>query len=853
MDIFSVQDAGSYQMLYDECTFLCSTVIQSLDQQHAVTAASDLLFLLSGKRNRRTLFGTTARCTGNRSEDDHPTPLQAVLGVFAWAKTLVAQQEHGNDDHESVAPSVPPAYGRSKVARKRQLELASDYCAGGNKGQAAASPATSAALSMSHVDASKSCASARCQQLLDAIGMCLYFVALDCTLSDDAASSGSAGASKAARRIRKAILTNSECLQGILCMVLADPMTRRLRGTAPTVVAKGGTDSHNIVGMSSPIPCVHFTKRKNGEDASIASTPTSLASPCSAAGTPDSQCTSGSIDPTVAGRRIRKRRCFEQQQADTALDTIPERDDRMDFQGRTIAASMGNDDDKLSFASESPLQRKPYRGRGEANNGDADDLNSVASSTGSQMAKASDQLDQVTARILGSLLSVEKGTSKSGPCTHTCGKTDQNAYLISSYVPLIAITRIISGKCEGSEKSSIDDELVRDEDNGRGSGAEAMDDDEYNPLLETNRILGENGAIPLLSQALAETLTAVTRHLEQHANPPTGDGDPTPPRPECQGCLAALQDRVSMLVSLVDGASLLSESNRQQFCEEGFTTETGGFLIVGLIAVLRKLLDERGSSNSIFEGVWGEITLATLRMLTSLTHENKTAAKELEAAFVGTDDAKQEGSRSCGLDIVARILREAVRTTRRSIGTDGKLIYDSVIFCLNILANVVESGGSRRILSEMSVPSYDREGNQLFLSWLTRWLVGETHSFREAVTESTFGTSMSNHEERKLDAHEDEKLVTAGNGFVLLSCLLVDENDDEANADSSAYKIILSELSGDDRDAKMSFLKNTLKAFCNFYHYSIGELSVAIVAPVKLLIKRLELIQEKRRRLSLGC
>ena len=39
----------------------------------------------------------------------------------------------------------------------------------------------------------------------------------------------------------------------------------------------------------------------------------------------------------------------------------------------------------------------------------------------------------------------------------------------------------------------------------------------------------------------------------------------------------------------------------------------------------------------------------------------------------------------------------------------------------------------------------------------------------------------------------------------------------------------------------------TLKAFCNFYHYSVGDLSVAVIAPVVKLIAGLEKIDMVER------
>jgi hypothetical protein len=176
-----------------------------------------------------------------------------------------------------------------------------------------------------------------------------------------------------------------------------------------------------------------------------------------------------------------------------------------------------------------------------------------------------------------------------------------------------------------------------------------------------------------------------------------------------------------------------------------------------------------------------------------------------------------------------------------------KMRYDSVIFCLNTLTNVVESGGNRKILAEMEVPG--SHGKELFLTWLTRWVVSQTTSFRDAVVGSTFGSSPSKHASRQLDAQEEEKLVTAGNGFVLLACLMEDNRGGTDSAVTDGIRdLVLAQVPGDDSDTSITFMKNTLKAFCNFYHYSIGDLSVAVVAPVKKLIQQLEVIQSEMRR-----
>ena len=134
----------------------------------------------------------------------------------------------------------------------------------------------------------------------------------------------------------------------------------------------------------------------------------------------------------------------------------------------------------------------------------------------------------------------------------------------------MALKRIIAGKNETDDVSCIDD-------------VDEGQEEDDNPLFVTNRRLAENGVIPLLSQAMAHTLAAVTALVRQSQE----NCD------VCPGCLNYLHDRVSVLASLVDDASLMNDSNRRQFCEEGFTSESGGCLIVSLVSTLRCLADAK--------------------------------------------------------------------------------------------------------------------------------------------------------------------------------------------------------------------------------------------------------------------
>ena len=135
----------------------------------------------------------------------------------------------------------------------------------------------------------------------------------------------------------------------------------------------------------------------------------------------------------------------------------------------------------------------------------------------------------------------------------------------------------------------------------------------------------------------------------------------------------------------------------------------------------------------------------------------------------------------------------------------------------------------------------------LFLPWLVRLLSDETRTFRDAVIGSNFGSSPSKHAERCLTDQENEMLLTAGFGFALLTSLLVGtKNKGEKSMDDQRVEmrqLILPELPGNDARTKLTFVRKTLVAFCNLYHYSVNEdlsLSMLVLAPVKKLLVELD-------------
>ena len=99
-------------------------------------------------------------------------------------------------------------------------------------------------------------------------------------------------------------------------------------------------------------------------------------------------------------------------------------------------------------------------------------------------------------------------------------------------------------------------------------------------------------------------------------------------------------------------------------------------------------------------------------------------------------------------------------------------------------------------------------------------------------------------------ASEEDRLVAAGNACVLLACLMTEpeEISEEPESTNTIRNLIIEQMPKheDGSSTGVTMIINTLRAFCNFYHYSLGELSVAVVTPVKKLIQELEDLQAVR-------
>jgi hypothetical protein len=263
------------------------------------------------------------------------------------------------------------------------------------------------------------------------------------------------------------------------------------------------------------------------------------------------------------------------------------------------------------------------------------------------------------------------------------------------------------------------------------------------------------------------------------------------------------------------------------------------------------------------EQIFCDIGLSALRLLTSLTHENNIAGFQLCQQYHFLNSSMSLNSYICGVDLIFVLLHQLVSEQRQSkseeCNPESGLIfkaraqhtYDSIIFCLNSLTNTLETTSSLSMcesLVNLEVSNMNNSSNEKpenALSWLSSWVVDQTLPFRDAVIDPTLPTSKAS---RGLKSSEDEYLLTAGNGFVLLACFLREDafmpcDNPGKDITSKARRLILENIPRND-EGKLVLAINTLKAFCNFYRYSIGELSVAVIDPVLKLVTMLENINK---------
>mmetsp|Transcript_37276 Transcript_37276/g.78612 ORF Transcript_37276/g.78612 Transcript_37276/m.78612 type:complete len:1022 (+) Transcript_37276:132-3197(+) len=376
--------------------------------------------------------------------------------------------------------------------------------------------------------------------------------------------------------------------------------------------------------------------------------------------------------------------------------------------------------------------------------------------------------------------------------------------------------------------------------------------DAHNPILQgvvpdetvffANEMLRLSGSLPLYSRSMSETLLAILL-----LSKPTVERDAG--CITCSNCTNYLQCRASTLSEVIDSLCCLSPNVSIALSVDEL------FLVPSLLRLIAELVFSSTDNDMIS----CESVSTALKTLTSLSHENSDACDQIIRSYCWEIPLPASSSRSThktqvtGVDILFSYLFKVVTFSNAVGNSTHKSNYDNTIFCLNIMTNISEMVPYKMktllehtTLNEMTICP---ESNASFsgLSWLAKWVVSKTLGFQESVMNGSFGLEGEVRVDvaaNDLDPGEVDNLVASGNGFVLLACLMM---DDGTSLLKNIRDIIVKELPVDSEGSSggIQFMIRTLKAFCNFYHYSVGDLSVAVIAPVVKLIAGLQSLHDQ--------
>ena len=981
VDAFAVQDAGTYRMLSDDCSYLCDTVISAMkgrqrrgrdkdndgdddnhDDDHengfiaepvirhtSVTAgaACDLALLFSSGRNRavllrtaRILHSTGSHGGGEDQGRDSRDALDSILDAIGCAPLPgPVSGDYGNDDDEDILETDGVGVG---VGGR-----------GGGVGRTTKSrrqrPAAATAAAAESDMAEQGRGNKYDQVAAHALSVLSYYLSLECSKGERSALRDIPAA---ARRVRRRVLLHGPAVRGVSRMIQFDPVVASILGGSDRLndaVQPVAVESSEQPAETAKSTLLVGVKRNREREEEAGSVPINTGAK------------NLLRDPTKAGRKKRRgkkqqRLLLDQGRKQYELETIPE--DGIDS---TIAGNGTGVERKSIITDSCPGQENGAKGGSDARDDDLPQCSPAKSARAgeglpsSNRSEADSSMEFVSSddRALprGNSRVGVQGTKKTGngtglreacekddniarlsrkvdklalklakksahepvisgsvtPCSDTCCLCHQycrsdDATKSPGYLALSALRRFLTGKNTDAGDDGGDNENDSGGDEVEGESDvdvsfdehDAVDDEENNlknPLMFTNIMLRRSGSLPNLSEAVSDTFVSIISLLGEVQTETVGRTGVTR-KTCCEASINYLRLRVSSLFSIIDGASCLSSKNRKLLCSGA--VGGGGVLIKSLLCMIATVPFELEMSLAAV----ADIELSALRTLTSLTHENPVAAEQMlmfqriewqsevndqrcDGVFSSLGKfSKSEGSSrasSCltGVTIILHHLRRMVdvhQELRRKRGdrNEGgektssddreKHCYDVVIFCLNILTNVVEMAafnGARKQIFDLMLPCVDGKVSSS-LSWLASWLTGQTASYRDTVMKS-FGDGGESKslpadgadKPRDLTKEEEENLVVAGNGFILLAYLMKADDEAKGVADELTCKIrrtILSEMPTDEegRELGVTLMIKTLKAFCNFCSWSMGPLSVAVTTPVLKLIMDLEKMTPER-------
>ena len=942
VDVFTLQDAGTYRMLNDDCSYLCETILSSIKKDGDGTcdpiirhtsvtadACCNLAVLFSSARNRAVLLRTAKILQSNRGSgggvrrqgrDALDSILEAISCAPFPSSGVVVDGMEGATSAAAASTTAEETGGAVSATDGRTAKS--------RRGRAAAAAAAAAkAKSLSQIETS----SPEGGELdpydrvaAHSLSVLAYYLSLECSRGDRSALRDFP---TAARRVRRRVLRNGPALRGVSRMVQLDPLVEAV------------LESNNERNVSKE---VSKTELDNMDVPSVHSSRSKAMSGAKRDRENDNDDDEGSFDaeistvrdPTKAGRRKKrgkKRRLLPGKGSNKReLEPILEDDGSLSSKKEVTASSPETGTGRENGVESTPelpegssatvqssgVQSKQKKQSKEQANLDfllSDDRSPVPHGASTSIAAKRNvvartkprsvqdtNVERLNQKVLKAASKLAKRTNLDDvvtldyvPCTNLdcpCHRTSINITSKSSgHLALGALSRLLTGKdkdagAHGDGDDGDEDERQSDDESSEGEHSDvdvstdqneeknAEENNLSNPLIFTNVMLRRSGSLPHLARAVSDTFASIVCLLGDNV----GKGGSS-----CEVSVNHLRKRASSLFSIIDGASCLSGENRKVFCQ----TTGGATLINNLLGLISAVPFDLEWSSAVIS----DITLSALRTLTSLTHENPLAAEQMlqtqkNLCWISSDDSalgtgrfskldsSEEADTSCltGVGIILYNLHRMVTAQNSmSVNVGGvsndsrdKHCYDVAIFCLNILTNVVEMAsfrGARRQIYELELPN-DAAISSTSLSWLASWLTDQTTSYRDAVMKGSFGDkgqslSEGANKPRELQKDEEEYLVMAGNGFILLAYLMKADDEVDSAGDELTTNIreaILSQMPTDDKGRKIgiTLMIKTLKAFCNFYHFSIGPLSVAVVTPVLKLIKDLENIQLKAQLLE---
>ncbi|KAL7536695.1 hypothetical protein ACHAXR_007342 [Thalassiosira sp. AJA248-18] len=806
----SVQDIGNYRMLIDDLSYLCSAIIQCrMKQVHSdlglataickhtpVTAgaACDIAELISQSGTRSTLHivGTeSSQSNCGQSVGERVGALEAVLESIACAPSVF--------DFSVVCREL---FG---ILENQAIQSCNDSAKNSRKNVGCKAKIGKSLLDRGNYDATSS----------KALSIVSYFVGVECTGSDRAALHATHRHNRLVVQLaRKSVLQHKPALQGIARLFADDPVVHAY------LHAECKTCTSNRTGMS--------VRNSSME------TPSSLQDVEFGMST---YC-----DPTKLGRHSRKRRNPQLQRQDGISSFLGESPPH-----RCIGAN--------------PLARPPHLSRSLFRHGKYDEEFSILDFSPNEGGITSRKRkkkelhcgDRYQDKILLAL-SRAKLTCLKANCMllpqyelpSACSFcTMWVPYMISNFdlnnapcgsisassLALVAADCIITGRDKFSEALTVDD--IHDHEDiccgSEYSGQDLHGVMSTNPIAYANEMLRQSGSLPHYSRSMSETLAAILLSSNDT------DGK------QCPKCIGYLQHRASLLSEVIDSLCCLSPTVSTALSLNEF------FLVPSLLRAIAELcfaVEDNQTSLSC------ESISSALKTLTSLTHENSVACNQILSSYhwkirLPTSSQGSAPSQITGLDIIFSYLFKTVPLKQGPNSAHHSSNYDNIVFCLNILTNVVEMvpNPTKSMIQAIAV-SVESNAQTSGISWLAQWVVSRTSGFQNSIMKGSFGTvaeGRSDIDTNELKAGEEDNLVISGNGFVLLACLMIDE---DVFVSKNIRDSVIAELpiGSDGNSGGIQFMIKALKAFCNFYHYSVGDISVAVIAPVVKLITGLEKI-----------